>query len=120
MSEEGPKSSLTPPSSIDLLEGEVAEARWDDATLVYVASCNFDENVMLDVAKRCRGSKDCTRVITLEKPLPAVQLPAVQLHQGEEGTVVNGEFKVVWQCQVERYRGGTTVAFVHHRVEPLA
>ncbi|CAM9347480.1 unnamed protein product [Ectocarpus sp. 13 AM-2016] len=109
--QEGPKSSLTPPSNIDLLEGEVAEARWDDATLVYAASCNFDENVMLDVARRCRGSKDCRRVITLGKPLPPVQL-----RQGEEGAVVNGEFKVVWQCQVEGYRGDTTVAFVHHRV----
>ncbi|CAM9709258.1 unnamed protein product [Ectocarpus fasciculatus] len=115
LSEQGKKSSLTPPSNIDLLEGEVAEARWYDATLVYAASCNFDDDAMLDVARRCRGSKSCTRVITLEKPLPAVQL-----HAGEEGMVLNGEFKVVWQCQVEGYGGGPTVAFVHHRVEPLA
>ena len=105
----------TPPSKIDFLEGDLANGRWGDASLVYAASCHFDDTVMLAIAKRCRGLTDGARVITLDKPLPPVVSDC-----GEDELRANGEFEVAWKCQVEGCWGGSAVAFVHHRVSPPA
>ncbi len=113
--EESKVASRTPPSKIDFQEGVVADARWGDASLVYAASCHFDDTVMLTIAKLCRGLTDGARVITLDKPLPQVLADS-----GEEELGANGEFRVAWQCQVEGCWGGPAVAFVHERVASLA
>lgn len=102
-------SRRTPLSNIDLLEGDIADARWGDASLVYAAS-GLDETAMLDIARRCCALTDGAWVVTLDKPLPAV-LPVC----GGDGTGEKGQFRVVWQCQVMGCLGTPTVAFVHHR-----
>lgn len=105
----------TPPSNIDLVEGDITDAHWDDVSLVYAASRHFDDTVMLGIARRCLGLRDGARVITLDKPLPSLSSD----FEGEE-TRAKGEFRVAWQCQVEGLWGGSAAAFVHHRVPPLA
>lgn len=100
----------TPLSNIDLLEGDTTGVRWGDASLVYTASCHFDDTAMLDIARRCRALRDEAWVVTLDKPLPAPQ-PDL----GGDGTGEKGEFRVVWQCQVIGCLGAPAVAFVHHR-----
>lgn len=111
--EEGVGSTGTPPSNIELLEGDVTDAPWADVSLVYAASRDFDDTAMLALARRCLGLRDGARVVTLDKPLPSVLSDL----EGED-TGAKEEFQVAWQCQVEGYWGGSAVAFVHHRVAP--
>lgn len=108
----GPRD--TTPSNITLLEGDFTDARWDDVSLVYAASRDFDDTVMLEITRRCLRLKAGARVVTLDKPLPSVL-------SDFEGTNTRSreEFQVAWQCQVEG-GGGPAVAFVHHRVAPPA
>lgn len=113
LTEEGVGSRGTPPSNIYLLEGDFTDAPWDDSSLVYAASRDFDDTVMLGIARRCLGLKDGARVVTLDKPLPSVLSDV----EGENAGATE-EFQVAWQCQVEGCWGGSAVAFVHHRVAP--
>ena len=106
-------SRRTLPSNIKLLEGDVADAPWADASLVFAASRAFDDTGMLGIARRCLGLRDGARVITLGKPLPSVLSDT----EGED-TGVKEEFQVAWQCQMEGCWGGSVVVFVHHRVAP--
>ncbi|CAM9522870.1 unnamed protein product [Scytosiphon promiscuus] len=114
-SQEDVGSAKTPSSSITLVEGDASQARWSNSTLVYAACCHFDDGIMLDIARRCRQLPDCARVITLGKPLPTVHSRPVK-----EGSAAEWEFRVAWQSQVAELRGGSTVAFVHHRVSRSA
>lgn len=113
--EESMGARRTPPSKIDFLEGVVADARWDDASLVYAASRHFDDTAMLTIAKLCSGLTNGARVITLDQPLPSVLSES-----GEEEMGARGGFRVAWQCEVEGCWGGPAVAFVHERVASLA
>ena len=107
--EEGIGAPGTPPSSIELFGGDLTDAHWADASLVYAASRDFDDTVMLGIARSCLRLKDGARVVTLDKPLPPVS------SEGED-TGAKEEFQVAWQCQVEGCWGGFAVAFVHNRV----
>lgn len=116
LQEEGVGSRGTPPSNVDLVEGDFTDTPWDDASLVYAASRDLGDTAMLEIARRCLRLRDGARVVTLDTALPSV-LSDFDGEREREDTVAK-EFQVAWQCQVEGCWGGSAVAFVHHRVAP--
>eukprot|EP00752_Nemacystus_decipiens_P012128 g10753.t1 len=111
--EEGAGSRGTPPSNIEVVEGDLAEAHWADASLVYAASRDFDDAVMLGTARSCLALRDGARVVTLDKPLPSV------FSEGED-TGAKEEFQVAWQCQNSTPPPTPTARQAHHAQRRVA
>lgn len=128
----------TSPSRIHLdTSNFVDKDDWSQIDILYASSESFDDALMMDIAKHCRRAHLPTKskVVTLAKPLPplssSAEAPQRQASSGDDGRATveeaqdtsgptpEGEWKVLWQCQMQTPRGETLVAYVHHFV-PLA
>jgi hypothetical protein len=55
-----------------VLQGDLFEADWTDASVLYLCATCFDTDQLGHIAKKARRMRPGARIILVDKPLPAV------------------------------------------------